>query len=43
MMARTPDEKAKKELAQKNERRERALQGMRKEIRDEAKHRDGER
>jgi small acid-soluble spore protein (thioredoxin-like protein) len=42
MMARTPDEKAKRELAQKNERRERALQGMRKEIRDESKHQDAE-
>lgn len=40
MMARTPDGKMKQELERKNERRERALDGMRKEIRDEAKHRE---
>jgi small acid-soluble spore protein (thioredoxin-like protein) len=42
MMARMPDGKAKRELERKNERRERALEGMRKEIRDEAKHREEE-
>lgn len=36
MIAHTPDEKMKKTLAEKNERRRRALDGMRNEIRDEA-------
>ena len=36
MIAKTDDEKMKKELQEKNERREDALSGMREEIRDEA-------
>lgn len=36
----TSDEKAKKELADKNERREKALNSMRHEIRDEANDRE---
>lgn len=36
MIAKTDDEKTKKELMEKNERRRHALDGMRKEIRDEA-------
>ncbi len=36
MIAKTDDQKMKKELKEKNERREDALSGMRKEIRDEA-------
>ena len=37
MIAKTPDEKAKKALADKNERRRRALDAMRNEMRDETK------
>ncbi len=37
MMAKTPDDKMKKTLSEKNERRRDALDGMRSEIRDEAK------
>lgn len=36
MMKLTSSEKTKRELAEKNKRREAALQGMREEIRDEA-------
>ena len=36
MIAKTDDEKTKKELMEKNERRRHALDGMRREIRDEA-------
>lgn len=36
MIAETDDEKTKAELKEKNERREEALQSLRKEIRDEA-------
>lgn len=36
VIAKTDDEKMKKDLQEKNERREDALSGMRKEIRDEA-------
>ena len=36
MIAKTDDEKMKKTLEEKNERREDALRGMREEIRDEA-------
>lgn len=38
MMAETPNSQTKHELAEKNKRRERALDGMRSEIRDEALH-----
>ena len=38
MIAETSDEKMKKTLADKNERRRQALKGMREEIRDEAEH-----
>ena len=37
MIAKTPDAKMKKTLEGKNERRRQALDGMRKEIRDEAR------
>ncbi len=37
MIAKTDDDKTKKDLKAKNKRREDALQGMRHEIRDEAK------
>ncbi len=37
MMAKTPDDKMKKTLSDKNERRRDALGGMRSEIKDEAK------
>jgi len=37
MIAKTPDEKTKKALADKNERRRRALDAMRNEMRDETK------
>jgi small acid-soluble spore protein (thioredoxin-like protein) len=40
MIAKTSDEKTKKDLSEKNKRRERALDGMRHEIRDEAKDRE---
>ena len=43
MIELTSDEKTKKDLSQKNDRREQALEGMRHEIRDEAKHREKER
>lgn len=36
MISTTPDEKTKKTLSDKNERRRQALDGMRSEIRDEA-------
>lgn len=36
MIAKTDDEKMKKELEEKNDRRRDALQGMKREIRDEA-------
>lgn len=39
MIAKTPDEKMKKALADKNERRRQALEGMRHEIKDESKNR----
>jgi small acid-soluble spore protein (thioredoxin-like protein) len=39
MIAETPDEKMKKSLADKNERRRQALEGMRREIKDESKNR----
>ncbi len=40
MMGKTPDDKMKQTLAEKNERRRDALQGMRNEIKDEAKPQD---
>lgn len=42
MIAETSDEKMKRALTEKNKRRRRALEGMRKEIRDEALARQGE-
>lgn len=36
MIEKTDDENMKEELSEKNERRERALKGMREEIKDEA-------
>lgn len=42
LIAETSDEKLKGRLEKKNERRRRALEGMRKEIRDEALARQGE-
>lgn len=39
MMSKTDNPSTKRELSEKNERREQALDGMRSEIRDEAKHR----
>lgn len=42
LIAETSDEKLKSRLEKKNERRRRALEGMRKEIRDEALARQGE-
>ncbi len=36
MISKTSDPKAKKDLSEKNERREQALRGMRHEIKDEA-------
>ena len=42
LIAKTSDEKLKHELIKKNERRRKALEGMRKEIRDEAMARQGE-
>jgi len=41
MMAKTDNPKTKAELEAKNKRREIALEGMRNEIRDEAKKRQG--
>ena len=38
MIADTPDKKMKKTLEDKNERRRRALEGMRDEMRDESKN-----
>lgn len=43
MIAKTSDEKMKKELTQKNDRREQALNGLRHEIRDEALHQERQR
>jgi small acid-soluble spore protein (thioredoxin-like protein) len=40
MIAKTSDDKMKRELKEKNERREQSLGGFRKEIRDEARARD---
>lgn len=40
MIAETPDENMKESLSEKNERRRQALDGMRSEIRDEAKARE---
>jgi small acid-soluble spore protein (thioredoxin-like protein) len=40
MIAKTSDSKTKEDLSDKNARRDRALKGMRHEIRDEAKHRE---
>ncbi len=40
MIAKTPDDKMKKTLSEKNERRRDALDGMRNEIRDEANAQD---
>lgn len=40
MIEKTPDDKTKKTLGEKNERRRDALNGFRKEIRDEAKNRE---
>jgi small acid-soluble spore protein (thioredoxin-like protein) len=37
MISKTSDEKMKKDLSEKNERREKALDGMKREIKDEAK------
>ena len=42
MIAETPDEKTKKYLKDKNERRRQALDGLRKEIKDEAKAKEKE-
>ena len=39
MIEKTPDEKTKNDLADKNERRRQALRGMRSEMRDETKDR----
>lgn len=39
MINETPDDKAKKALADKNERRRQALEGMRREMKDETKNR----
>ena len=38
MIEKTPDQKMKQELIAKNERREEALNGMRREIKDEANY-----
>ncbi len=40
LMAKTSDPKLKRALKQKNARREQALEGLRHEIRDEARNRD---
>jgi len=40
MIAKTSDDKTKKDLSEKNKRREKALGGMRHEIRDEAVDRE---
>lgn len=40
MIAKTDNEKTKQELIAKNKRREQALEAMRNEIREEAKHRE---
>jgi len=42
MIAKIDDEKMKKDLEEKNKRREQSLQGMREEIRDEAIARENE-
>jgi len=39
MIAKTPDDKMKKALTDKNERRSQALEGMRREMRDESQPR----
>lgn len=39
MIEKTPDEKMKNDLSEKNERRRQALRGMRSEMRDETKDR----
>jgi small acid-soluble spore protein (thioredoxin-like protein) len=41
MIAKTSDGKAKEELKEKNERRKQSLDGFRREIRDEARAREG--
>ena len=43
MIEKTSDEKTRRDLARKNERREEALEGLREEIRDEAEHRKNQR
>jgi len=40
MISKTSNEKTRKELEEKNQRRQEALKGMRQEMRDEAPHRD---
>lgn len=40
MIAKTSDDKMKRELKEKNDRREQSLSGFRKEIRDEARARE---
>lgn len=40
MIEKTPDKKMKETLEDKNERRQHALAGMRREIKDEANYRD---
>jgi len=40
MIERTDDQKMKEDLIEKNERREKALEGFRREIKDEAKARE---
>lgn len=40
MIAKTDDEKTRQDLIEKNERREQALEGMRREIKDEADYRE---
>lgn len=40
MIAETPNEKTKRDLKAKNDRRRQALDGMRSEIQDEAQHRE---
>lgn len=42
MIEKTPDEKMKETLKEKNKRRDEALEGLRSEIKDEALARDGE-
>jgi len=40
MIEKTDDEKMKKQLIEKNERRREALEGFRREIKEEARHRE---